>query len=143
MSSSLITMVNTLDSQLANVQEALGSLTGRATFGNIKAALFGGEDEASKANSVFGGINSIINELNNIRPVNLEASLGRIAGMVTMGGSEEFNINHKNFTLTVNLSVHLNAQTIEEAIVSNPAGTLVVTREGTKTPGSGRLRGRG
>jgi len=143
MSSSLITMVNTLDSQLANVQEALGSLAGRATFGNIKAALFGGEDEASKANSVFGGINSIINELNNIRPVNLEASLGRIAGMVTMGGSEEFNINHKNFTLTVNLSVHLNAQTIEEAIVSNPAGTLVVTREGTKTPGSGRLRGRG
>jgi hypothetical protein len=143
MSSSLITMVNTLDSQLANVQEALGSLAGRATFGNIKAALFGGEDEASKANSVFGGINSIIHELNNIRPVNLEASLGRIAGMVTMGGSEEFNINHKNFTLTVNLSVHLNAQTIEEAIVANPAGTLVVTRDGAKTPGSGRLRGRG
>lgn len=142
-SSGLIGMVSTLDSQLAGVQQALGTLAGRATFGNIKAALFGGDDDASKENSVFGGINSIIHELNNIRPVNLEASLGRIAGMVTMGGSEEFNINHKNFTLTVNLSVHLNAQTIEEAIVSNPAGTLVVTREGSATPGTGRLRGRG
>lgn len=74
------------------------------------------------------GLSGNIDLLNNIRPVNIRTSLENLANNIGLGANESLTINNRNFTLQVNLQISMNAETIEEAIVSNTKGTLVITR---------------
>lgn len=128
----IIPMFNSLQGLLST---AADPTTGLST---IRNALFGSDNNGG----IIGTANDIVNQLNNLDPININAGLERLAGSLALGASDSFTIDHRNFQIQVNFTVNLNAQKIEEAIVSNPAGTLVLTR--TEGPvGRGRLRGRG
>ena len=109
-----------------------------ANFGTIRSAIFG----TGETPGIVTRVNQLINDLNSIEPISINTGLRRLAGTMELGSSEEFTINHRNFTIQVNLAVRIDAETIERAIVSNPAGTLVVTRNDVAPPGTGRTRGR-
>ena len=130
--SNITPMFNSLQGLLSTAADPATGLSA------IRNALFGPDNNGG----IIGTANDIVNQLNSLDPININAGLERLAGSLALGASDSFTIDHRNFQIQVNFTVNLNAQTIEEAIVSNPAGTLVLTR--TEGPvGRGRLRGRG
>jgi len=131
--------INNITPMFNSLQGILSTAADPATgLSAIRNALFGPDNNGG----IIGTANDIVNQLNSLDPININAGLERLAGSLALGASDSFTIDHRNFQIQVNFTVNLNAQTIEEAIVSNPAGTLVLTR--TEGPvGRGRLRGRG
>ncbi len=143
---------STINQTFTNINSALssfGTLRIPATFpsqenlsliqGSMSSVVDIAETLSRAVNSIESGTNEAIAELlngladnidllNNIRPVSISTSLSQLASSIGLGSSESLTITNRNFTLQVNMTIRIDAETIERAIVSNPDGTLVITR---------------
>jgi phage-related protein len=65
-------------------------------------------------------VNNIGTALNQIRPININTGLRRLANNLGLGNSEEFTINHKNFNVQLTVNVRVDAEDLERILIERP-----------------------
>lgn len=73
-------------------------------------------------------VNSIAHDLGAIEAVNINTSLKALAGRLGLGDSEELTIRNRDFTIAVNVAVHIDAQELERTMVDRPNSRIMATK---------------
>jgi len=109
--------------RLENVTQVLSSVSG--VVNSINSGLAQSVTQATTQITTIGGtigdmisqINLISEKLNSIEPINIMADLQRVGNVLGVGRNSAITIRNDNFTITVNLTVTLDARDLEAVLV--------------------------
>jgi len=96
---------------------------------DVAARVSGIETTANSISQMVEKINATSQELASLQPVNIQSNLSRLATNLGLGNNATYTIQNRNFTVTVNVDVHMDARELENTLIE---------RKGTRiqhTPG--------
>jgi hypothetical protein len=102
---------------LVRISEELSSAETAARISGIQ----------NTSNAIIGMVqvlNSTSEELARIQPINIQNHLKNLGANLGLGNSASYTISNKNFTVTVNVDVHMDAKELQTALLQK--GTKIV-----------------
>lgn len=75
---------------------------------------------ATNIRAMVAQVNSIAHDLGAVEPININSSLKRLAGRFGLGSNDEITIRNRDFTIQVNLEVHMDARELERTLIERP-----------------------
>lgn len=108
--------------EIANLDfsDVASSITSNAEL--LKAGAFTRMGENIRA--MVTEVNSIAAELGAIQPVQINTQLKALAGRLGLGNSEEITIRNRDFNITVNMEVRIDAEELETVLVERTGSRI-------------------
>jgi hypothetical protein len=84
------------------------------------ARISGIQNTSNAIKDMVETINETSRELARISPINIQTNLQRLASNLGLGNNAAYTIKNENFTVQVNVDVHIDARELEKTLVERP-----------------------
>lgn len=92
------------------------------------ARISGIENTTNSISSMVQAINSTSAELARVSPINIQTNLNRLAANLGLGNNATYTITNRNFTINVNVDVHMDAAELEKTLVERKGTRIQHTK---------------
>ena len=103
--------------------ESFVALSTQLSAAEVSTRVVGIETTANAISQMVEKINATSQELARLQPVNIQSNLSRLATNLGLGNNATYTIQNRNFTVTVNVDVHMDAKELQTAITQK--GTTI------------------
>jgi hypothetical protein len=97
--------------------EGFVALSTQLSAAEVSTRVVGIETTANAISQMVEKINATSQELARLQPVNIQSNLSRLATNLGLGNNATYTIQNRNFTVTVNVDVHMDARELENTLI--------------------------
>lgn len=97
--------------------EGFIALSTQLSAAEVATRVSGIETTTNAISQMVEKINATSQELARLQPVNIQSNLSRLATNLGLGNNATYTIQNRNFTVTVNVDVHMDARELENTLI--------------------------